>query len=159
MSEYKKTNIPIQHIAGFGLMVIVLSIIAWMIAPIGEVQKQPVKTPSVIEAPSNVVITNENKVPYLTDEQITKTRDALARALPIDQSCYDKDTNFWIIHSVKPKDDDDWPEGWYYELDDLIEVEILGNGTWALTDTNSLFNTPIYPDITGLNCKSHIPHK
>lgn len=149
-------------ITGF-LMLGILLVINWFILP---VDKPTLPKPVVIQddpkfgkKTSNVVVSNENIVLPVTIESQEKTHAALAREFLIDQSCYDEKTNIWLIHSVVDVEDAVWPKGWYYEDDNKIEVLILGNGTWSITNNPDIFNVQISPDVTGLNCKTHIPHK
>ncbi len=119
------------------------------------------------------VLEQSNPVQYQTDHtlpvEITTRRalrsddeaqyhSALARSLIIDQSCYDTITELWFVHSIKDENGT-WPIGWYVEPHDNIETLTLGNGTLALTDTDSIFNQEIDPDVTGLSCQNHTPHK
>lgn len=83
---------------------------------------------------------------------------ALSRSLNIDQSCYDSVTELWLVHSVNDEDSE-WSAGWYIESHDNLETLALGNGTLVLTDTGRIFNQEIDPDISGLSCQNHTPHK
>jgi len=98
-----------------------------------------------------------------TRKKTTQLRAAIARALTIDQSCYDEAMDTWFIHSYNIETDDSpddlWSEGWYYSVGTNIEYTVLGNGTYMLTNTDPIFNDKVQPDITGLQCEIHLPHK
>lgn len=83
--------------------------------------------------------------------------NALARSMPIDQSCYDPKTRLWFVHSIRDENDENWGKGWYYSSHDDLNVLTIGNGTLSLTNSDDVFNVKITPDVTGLNCQQHIP--
>lgn len=118
------------------------------------VQQLPPLSP-VIQEPIHIM-------KILSIEEQNKTHEALARSLRINESCYDEKTDIWFVYATTPPlptQDDNWLEGWYFAYGNDISVLELGNDTWVILNSDELFNDQITPDITGLNCKPHVPHK
>jgi hypothetical protein len=139
------------------LFCVVLWLLLWLcVTPFPRPEKQPTN--------QRIVVTEVTaRDVEIQNNHIKQIRAALVRALPIDQSCYDETMGLWFVHSTKiaTKDnpDETWLEGWYYNPDDELKYEELGNGTYMMTDTNGVFNTEVGPDLSGLNCETHPTYK
>lgn len=92
----------------------------------------------------------------VTNPRVDAIHAALHRAFRIDQSCFDSKNGLWLIHATDvPKDELSWDEGWYYSTNSQLETIKLGNNTLSIINTDNVFNDEIWPDITGLNCKTY----
>jgi len=156
-----------KHLGDLSLWIIVWILAIGMIYMVVQGYRSKSVPPQQIivqQLPPLAPITQEpiHIIPALPIEDQNKTHDALARALRIDQTCYDEKTSIWFVHATSPSlpiKDNDWLEGWYFAHGNDISVLELGNGTWVILNIAELFNEQIDPDISGLSCKQHVPHK
>ena len=157
----KYTYIP-KEVYVWGYAILILVIILASVETFWNTNEQPkpiIKEEIKITEPS----VEKNNEPTYSTETIEKFHSALGLALTIDQSCYDTENDLWLVHSVIPAAEQDedkvWEEGWYYDTTVNITVLTLTNNTFSVTNISEIFNNATFPDITGLQCKHHVPRK
>lgn len=95
--------------------------------------------------------------------EVNKKFDALQRMMRIDQACYDRKNNIFLVHfqplsneemEILDVDSDDLANQWRFERADRIQMIELDNKSVSLYgDSDKIFNEEIWPDIDKLPCK------